>query len=94
LFFGQHPASEPADPRKHTADPLLNNPGGAGQGIASAIAAYTLRGGSPARNLGCAYPTQIVGTSDAHAEAMHRPMRSRAGSPGWPLSCQERSIRT
>jgi hypothetical protein len=48
LFFGEHPQSEPADPRKSVADPLLLDPGGAGDGIRSAIAAYSLRPRSPA----------------------------------------------
>jgi hypothetical protein len=48
LFFGEHPGSEPADPRKSIADPLLADPGGAGDGLASAVAAYSLRRRSPA----------------------------------------------
>jgi hypothetical protein len=48
LFFGEHPESEPADPRKLVADPLLVDPGGAGSGIPAAVAAYSLRRRSPA----------------------------------------------
>lgn len=51
LFYGQHPASEPADSAKITADPLLLNPGGAGDGRASA-SVYQLRTGSPAIGAG------------------------------------------
>lgn len=51
LFYGDHPASEPADSNKVTADPLLVNPGGAGDGRASA-SAYQLRAGSPAIGAG------------------------------------------
>ena len=47
LFFGIHPASEPKDPMKLLSDPRLMKPGGANSGIASAIAAYSLREGAP-----------------------------------------------
>ncbi len=47
LFFGEHPKSEPHDPHKIRSSPRLVNPGGAGPGIASAAAAYSLRPGAP-----------------------------------------------
>jgi hypothetical protein len=56
LFFGQHPKSEPPDAEKLTADPLLAHPGGASDGLSSAIAAYSLRPGSPALRAGFALP--------------------------------------
>ena len=59
LFFGEHPESEPADPRRLTADPLLVDPGGAGEGIPTAIAAYSLRPGSPAIFAGRALPRHV-----------------------------------
>ena len=51
LFYGQHPASEPTDSAKITADPLLLNPGGAAEGRSSA-SVYQLRTGSPAIGAG------------------------------------------
>jgi len=56
LFFGEHPVSEPADPNKSIADPQLVDPGGAGDGIPTAIAAYSLRPRSPAIFAGRALP--------------------------------------
>jgi hypothetical protein len=47
LFFGNHPASEPADPRKITSNPLLQNPGSGGTGI-NTLDGYHLQAGSPA----------------------------------------------
>jgi len=51
LFFGNHPAGEPADPHKLTADPLFADPGGAGLGI-STCTAYQIDFTSPARDSG------------------------------------------
>jgi len=51
LFFGNHPASEPADPHKITADPLLVSPGSGGVGI-STVGGYHLQAGSPAAGSG------------------------------------------
>lgn len=53
LFHGNHPANEPADPRKLLQDPGLTAPGSGGSGIASA-AAYKLSSTSPARGVGTA----------------------------------------
>jgi Chitobiase/beta-hexosaminidase C-terminal domain/Right handed beta helix region/DUF5010 C-terminal domain len=47
LFFGQHPASEPADPFKLTSDPMFVSPGSGGLGINS-VTGYQLKAGSPA----------------------------------------------
>ncbi|WNR46166.1 CARDB domain-containing protein [Paenibacillus roseipurpureus] len=47
LFYGAHPASEPADANKITSDPLLVNPGSGGSGIHS-VDGYKLLNGSPA----------------------------------------------
>jgi hypothetical protein len=47
LFFGVHPASEPADARKETADPRFSRVGGATD-RATAAAVYALRPGSAA----------------------------------------------
>ena len=47
LFFGNHPAGEPADPRKITSNPLLQNPGSGGTGI-NTLDGYHLQAGSPA----------------------------------------------
>ncbi|MFJ1752805.1 carbohydrate binding domain-containing protein [Kitasatospora sp. NPDC088134] len=49
-FWGNHPANEPADARKVTADPQLVNPGG------TAPADYGLGAGSPARGAGATVP--------------------------------------
>ncbi|MEU0562362.1 discoidin domain-containing protein [Dactylosporangium sp. NPDC006015] len=46
VFYGQHPAGEPADPNKSTADPLFVSPGTA-TSIGDA-GGYRLRAGSPA----------------------------------------------
>ena len=45
-FFGNHPASEPDDRHKITADPLFMAPGTGGIGLAS-VGGYRLRGSSP-----------------------------------------------
>lgn len=53
LFFGHHPASEPADDSKITTDPrFVGKPGSAGRGRAAAIAVYSLGAGSPALGAG------------------------------------------
>ncbi|MBC9719439.1 right-handed parallel beta-helix repeat-containing protein [Streptomyces sp. TRM66268-LWL] len=44
-FYGHHPANEPTDPGKSTADPLFTNPGGGPGG-------YGLQASSPARGSG------------------------------------------
>jgi Right handed beta helix region len=51
VFFGNHPASEPADSSKLTSDPLFVSPGSAGSGRSSA-SGYKLKTGSPAINSG------------------------------------------
>ncbi|WP_229070672.1 discoidin domain-containing protein [Actinoplanes sp. DH11] len=53
-FYGQHPAGEPFDPAKSTADPLLVAPGTA-TSIGNA-GGYRLRAGSPALASGQAMP--------------------------------------
>jgi hypothetical protein len=50
-FFGNHPASEPDDRYKITADPLFIAPGTGGIGLAS-VGGYRLRGGSPCLDSG------------------------------------------
>jgi Chitobiase/beta-hexosaminidase C-terminal domain/Right handed beta helix region/DUF5010 C-terminal domain len=47
LFFGQHPASEPADAFKLTSDPMFVSPGSGGTGITT-VNGYQLKPGSPA----------------------------------------------
>jgi len=47
LFYGNHPASEPADPHKLTSDPLLDGPGTGGIGLHT-VDGYKLRAESPA----------------------------------------------
>jgi hypothetical protein len=59
LFFGVHPASEPADPRKQTADPRLAHVGGATDRT-TAAAAYALRPGSPAIGSGVGLPLAVT----------------------------------
>ena len=49
-FYGNHPATEPADPYKLTADPRLVSPGG------SATSGYRLQSGSPVRADGVVVP--------------------------------------
>ena len=56
LFFGEHPASEPADAHKITGDPRLAKPGAAREGRESAAKAYALRAGSAAIGGGVALP--------------------------------------
>jgi len=55
VFYGNHPASEPADAHKLTSDPLLVNPGASGTGLAAA-ADYMLQTGSPALYSGVLVP--------------------------------------
>ncbi|WP_327318867.1 carbohydrate binding domain-containing protein [Streptomyces sp. NBC_01235] len=55
LFYGNHPASEPSDPGKITADPLLVSPGSGGTGIGS-VAGYQLTASSPAIGAGVVVP--------------------------------------
>ncbi|MBA4323350.1 MAG: hypothetical protein C0408_11090, partial [Odoribacter sp.] len=45
-FFGNHPESEPNDPRKVVSDPMFIEPGGALKGINS-LSAYNLKSNSP-----------------------------------------------
>jgi hypothetical protein len=47
LFFGLHPASEPADSQKSVMNPLFTKPGGAKLGLESAAAAYAALPGAP-----------------------------------------------
>lgn len=51
LFYGDHPSTEPSDSAKVTADPMLVNPGAAGDGRGSA-SVYRLLSGSPALGAG------------------------------------------
>lgn len=51
LFYGYHPSSEPSDPYKITADPLLAAPGSGGIGW-NTTTGYQLTAGSPAINAG------------------------------------------
>lgn len=51
VFWGQHPASEPADATKITSDPGFVTPGSSGDGFAVADA-YRLTAGSPAISSG------------------------------------------
>jgi hypothetical protein len=46
VFFGHHPKSEPADPHKITADPLLLDPGSGALGL-DTLGGYQLKPGSP-----------------------------------------------
>jgi hypothetical protein len=46
VFFGHHPASEPPDPHKITADPLLADPGSGGLGL-DRLQGYQLKPDSP-----------------------------------------------
>ncbi|GBF75734.1 hypothetical protein PA598K_04162 [Paenibacillus sp. 598K] len=55
LFYGNHPTSEPADPNKVTANPLLVYQGGAAEGWSS-VSGYQLRDGSPALGAGTVLP--------------------------------------
>ncbi len=45
-FYGKHPATEPDDSKKITADPRLENPGGAKTGLDTCVA-YKLKSDSP-----------------------------------------------
>lgn len=59
LFFGLHPASEPADAHKLTADPRWEKKAGsAGAGLDAAARVYALRAGSAAIGAGVAVPNQ------------------------------------
>lgn len=51
LFYGNHPATEPADAHKLTSNPLLANPGSGGTGRAT-VSGYLLGSGSPAAGSG------------------------------------------
>jgi len=51
LFFGAHPANEPADPHKLTSDPLFVFPGSGQIGIRT-VDGYQLKPGSPCINSG------------------------------------------
>ncbi len=51
VFYGNHPANEPADANKLTSDPMFENPGSAGTGITS-VDGYKLQAGSPALSSG------------------------------------------
>jgi uncharacterized protein YjdB len=51
VFYGNHPASEPADPYKITTDPMLASPGSGGIGK-DTLVGYQLLGTSPAIGAG------------------------------------------
>jgi hypothetical protein len=55
LFHGNHPATEPDDPFKITADPMLADPGTAGVGLET-TGGYKLLSGSAAIDKGMAIP--------------------------------------
>lgn len=55
LFYGYHPANEPDDPEKITADPLMTNPGSGGMGLGT-VTGYKLKGSSPAIGTGTVVP--------------------------------------
>lgn len=50
-FYGEHPANEPNDPKKVTADPKLVNPGSGGNGVVT-LDGYQLQAGSPCIDAG------------------------------------------
>jgi hypothetical protein len=47
VFYGQHPADEPADLHKLTSDPRLVAPGTGGTGDLGSLGGYKLQAGSP-----------------------------------------------
>jgi len=47
VFYGQHPANEPADPHKLTSDPKLIAPGTGGTNDLGSLGGYKLQAGSP-----------------------------------------------
>ncbi|MFD1628760.1 sialate O-acetylesterase [Pseudopedobacter beijingensis] len=51
IFYGNHPAGEPADPYKITADPMFINHGSGGTGLTT-LDGYKLKPGSPALGAG------------------------------------------
>lgn len=53
VFYGNHPASEPADANKLTIDPLFVAPGTSGDGVAT-VDGYKLQANSPVLNNGMA----------------------------------------
>ncbi|MFW5877549.1 MAG: DUF7594 domain-containing protein [bacterium] len=55
LYYGYHPANEPDDPEKITADPLMLNPGSGGMGLGT-VTGYKLKAGSPAIGTGIVVP--------------------------------------
>lgn len=55
LYYGNHPASEPAEADKLTCDPLLSDPGSGGEGLAS-LDGYRLLETSPVVNAGVQVP--------------------------------------
>jgi len=55
VFYGEHPASEPSDPHKLTADPRLIAPGTAGIGL-NTVNGYKLRPDSPCIDSGMTIP--------------------------------------
>ncbi|HVU36534.1 MAG TPA: right-handed parallel beta-helix repeat-containing protein, partial [Opitutaceae bacterium] len=58
VYFGYHPASEPAEPGKVTGDPRFAAPGRAGLGVDAAAAAYRIGAGSAAIGAGVVLPGQ------------------------------------
>lgn len=55
VFYGNHPATEPADAHKITSDPLLVNPGSGALGM-NTVDGYKLLTGSPALAAGAVIP--------------------------------------
>lgn len=58
VYFGYHPASEPAEPGKVTGDPRFAAPGRAGLGVDAAAAAYRIGAGSASIGAGVVLPGQ------------------------------------
>lgn len=55
IFYGKHPAGEPADPYKITSDPQFINPGSGATGLTT-LDGYKLKPGSPALGTGKIIP--------------------------------------
>jgi len=84
LFFGNHPASEPADPRKITSNPLLQNPGSGGTGI-NTLDGYHLQPGSPAAGSGVAISNN--GGRDFFGTALPAGAPDRGAAQSTSTSC-------
>ncbi|MCD6288616.1 MAG: hypothetical protein J7M12_05825 [Candidatus Hydrogenedentes bacterium] len=89
IFFGVHPANEPADANKITSDPMFVEPGSGGIGL-DTLDGYMLQPGSPAidsgRTVAGAPPVDFWGNPVPLDDRVDRGVNEFQAPPGTPLA--------